>query len=346
MDYSPSCKCCLRHDLNSNAVVDTMLDSEDIRNQVQYLHSFLDSCPSSFRDRVLARQRDLRWFYDRRILTKELIAGRRVLDWECGDCAFSIALLLEGAASVTAIDSWLDLSDSAPLVSSIRSLTTKKQSLEQFCSEQGSDVQFDLVFANTVTEHIRDLPTAFTYLFKVLRPLGLFFTNHDNYYQPVGSHDHGFLYYGPGPEIVSQGVRCLELPNKCSASEVHRNYIRNSIPWTWNDSLEATRNPIDCSVCYYFRRSQPWAHLTYQDEFSRYFPCTSFTTGRHGSSLNKVTMFQLRQFVIEAGFNIERCERSTVVNKPPHHLLTDPFNFSEVELTTATYAVLASKPIE
>ncbi|MFO1075544.1 MAG: hypothetical protein U1E17_23160, partial [Geminicoccaceae bacterium] len=93
--------------------------------------------------------------------------------------------------------------------------------------------------------------------------------------------------------------------------------------------------------CFYFRRAQPWAHLLYQAEFRTYFGNETFFTGRRRSALNKVTLFQLRQFIVEAGMSIVAGDRSFVANEPPAALLGAPHFLSREDLRTCTATVLA-----
>jgi len=180
-----------------------------------------------------------------------------------------------------------------------------------------------------------------TICYRLLKEGGYLFINHDNYYQPTGAHDHGFLFYGENNMIVRQGPACWQMPEKCQASADHRRWIAEHLPWTWRNTEKLT--PENCTLCPYYKRSQPWAHLIYQNEFVSLFDNVSFTTGYPNSSLNKVTPFQLRQFVLEAGFVIEKEVRNRVSNLPPDFLLCPPYNFSLQDLTTSTMTLLARK---
>jgi 2-polyprenyl-6-hydroxyphenyl methylase/3-demethylubiquinone-9 3-methyltransferase len=101
-------------------------------------------------------------------------------------------------------------------------------------------------------------------------------------------------------------------------------------PPIWSEQLESMRDPNDCTTCPYFKRSQPWAHLKYQREFNTLFPFPMFKT-LDGGYLNKMTIFQIRQFALEAGFDIELEERYWLMNTidleplkdyPVHDLVT------------------------
>ena len=69
-----------------------------------------------------------------------------------------------------------------------------------------------------------------------------------------------------------------------------------------------------------------------------------FATGREGSSLNKVTAFQLRQFLQEAGLDVVMEHREILSNDPPPELLMAPLWFTEIELKTSLHRYLARKP--
>lgn len=309
------------------------------------VEAVLASLPEAYRARVAMRVQDLQGLRERGSLPGELLQSEWLIDWECGDCAFAIALLLCGAKRVMAADSWLDEGRLPSGLLAMPGLVTAKLDIAGVAAAfADAGIVADLVFANTVTEHIQDLPAAFTAIRRSLRPGGYFFTNHDNYYQPVGSHDHGFLFYGPNNEIVFQGVRCWEKAEKCAASDEHRARIARDLPWTLTREQDATRNPTNCDKCFYFRRAQPWAHLLNQAEFRTYFGSETFTTGRPQSGLNKVTLFQLRQLIVEAGMELVRFDRHLIVNEPPAELLAPPFCFSRDELETSTAAILARAP--
>jgi 2-polyprenyl-6-hydroxyphenyl methylase/3-demethylubiquinone-9 3-methyltransferase len=278
------------------------------------------------------------------VLPTSHITGKRILDWECGRGVFTALLLEQGAAAVTAIDSWLV--DSAYIQKNLNGLpgaSFERISLEQFAVDEQHHGAYDLIFANTVTEHMLNLPPLLAICYQLLAVDGELVINHGNYYEPVGSHDHGFLFYGENNEIVFQGPRCWESTTKCAASADFRRSIRERLSWTWGDWNESQLTPDNCIYCPYYRRAQPWAHLLYQQEFRQVFPQQCFTTGYPGSGLNKITPFQLRQFLIEAGFNIELWVPIYINNHPPQELLRPPFNFSIEDLCTAMIAVRCSK---
>lgn len=276
-------------------------------------------------------------------ITPADIAGKRVLDWECGAGIFALLFVERGAAEVRAIDSWLWTQACQDSMGHIPQIQFGKLSLEEFAADPANHGAFDFVYANTVTEHMLNLPRQLPLVSRLLRAGGLFVTNHDNYYQPVGSHDHGLMFYGPGPCIERKGPACWESPDKCAASAAHRAKLMKDLWWTWDERMERKLTPTDCTQCPYYKRSQPWAHLRHQHEFREVYPQTCFTTGYPKSSLNKVTPFQLRQFVIEAGFDITGWVANKITNTPPPELSAPPYNIPAADLTTCTITVYARK---
>lgn len=271
------------------------------------------------------------------------IQGKRILDWECGRGAFSAVFLERGASAVTAIDSWLDVAQTASTLGAHPDAKYARISVEKFSADAAHQGQYDFIFANTVTEHLPQLAQAFIQVYRLLAPNGVLVINHDNYYQPCGSHDHGFLFYDDKFGISFQGTKCWEAEAKCAASAEHRAGLKQRLPWTWDAEVEARLSPNDCTQCPYFKRAQPWAHLLHQAEFRSVFPQSGFTTGYSNSSLNKITLFQLRQFLTEAGFDLERWCPHPIANEPPAQLLAPPFGFHVDDLKTATVAVRCRK---
>ncbi len=301
----------------------------------------LSDFDAPMRRRIEGCQAALREFIGGGVLQPRLFADKVVLDWECGDGAFAAAFGLAGARRIIGSDRWLDIGHLPEALRTAPQYRFRRAELVEF--EQEIIGAVDLVFANTVTEHLPDLPRDFSAVHRVLKPGGYLMLNHDNYYQPVGSHDHGFLYYDGKGGIAQQGPDCWNLPEKCAASDAHRNDVASRLPWTWDARNEAGKDPLNCEACHYYKRSQPWAHLIWQGEFDRLYPQDSFSTGRPASSLNKVTIFQLRQFLIEAGFEIEREHRASVTNQPPDALLQGRTAFTPPDLQTNMYRVLARR---
>ena len=300
----------------------------------------LTDFPSEAQGRIKACEGVLHQFIGGGLLREDHFRDKIVLDWECGDGAFSAAFALGGARLVFGSDQWLDVKRLPAVARASPLFRFRRADIRDIEDELRGSV--DLAFANTVTEHIPDLPASFASLFQVIKPGGYLFLNHDNYYQPVGSHDHGFLRYG-GTDIVRQGPACWDDGANCSLSKPFRDEVARRLPWTWDQRNEAHLTPLVCADCHYYRRSQPWAHLLYQDDFGSLFPQNSFSTGKPNSSLNKVTIFQLRQFLTEAGFEIEKEGRAIVGNQPPDSLLRGPHPFTALDLKTSMYRVLARK---
>jgi hypothetical protein len=165
------------------------------------------------------------------------------------------------------------------------------------------------------------------------------FINHDNYYSPCGSHDHGFWFPGPDGYITFQGIDCWASEEKCEKSSAHRRSIIEKFYWTWGPEIDARLTPEDCASCPYYKRSQPWAHLAYAHEFLAVYPEPGMLTGRAHSLLNKVTPFQLLQFVTEAGFRVVKYTRNYIKNSPPPQVLK--LGISLDDLATMSLYVLA-----
>lgn len=288
-------------------------------------------------------QYEVKYWSETGVLSTTQIKGKQILDWECGTGVFTAIFIEEGAASVMAIDTWLDISYIKQTIGKLSGVHFRKISLDELAKNEQFHNAYDLIFANTVTEHLKDLAYLFTICHRLLAVNGEFILNHDNYYQPVGSHDHGFLFYGDDNQVVFQGSRCWENDAKCETSAEFRRLLHENFNWTWNEWNEAQLTPDNCHYCPYYRRSQPWSHLLYQNEFRQVFPQPCFTTGYPRSGLNKITPFQLRQYLIEAGFDIQAWVPRTVNNQPPQELLRPPFNFSVDDLCTSVIAIRCSK---
>lgn len=297
--------------------------------------AFLETLIPSVRADVDDKVRTLKFHEAVGCLSPDMYIGKRVLDWEAGLGGFAAAFYCLGASEVVAIDSWVEPSVISPELRQVDALTFEKISAVEYARRQSQAAQkFDLIFSNTVTEHIADLPAAFDALKSLSTDDGWYLNVHDNYYSPCGSHDHGFWFYGDAGRIDFQGVDCWARDEKCEASAAHRQRLLDDLPWTWNERLDSQRNPERCSECPYARRSQPWAHLRYVDDFSRVFDDRSFFTQREGSSLNKLNTFQIRQLLGEAGFEVVRFHRNRCTNSPSPELLDS--GFSPLELTTTT----------
>jgi 2-polyprenyl-3-methyl-5-hydroxy-6-metoxy-1,4-benzoquinol methylase len=302
---------------------------------------FIDGLPEPFRTRVRDCYRGLDAFEQAGYVPPHAYVGRTVLDWEAGDCAWSVVFLLKGARHVTAIDSYNNGEVASKALKDRLGFSFQRASAEAFAKlhAETHGNHFDFVFANTVTEHIQNLPLAFDALKRVMGQNGLFFCNHDNYYSPSGSHDHGFWLFGSDNYVTFQGTDCWASEEKCEKSSAHRRSVIEKLPWTWSLEIDARLTPENCANCPYYKRSQPWGHLAYAHEFLTVYPEPGMRTGRDRSSLNKITPFQLSQFLTEAGFQILKSKRNFVKNVPPPELLD--LGISLDDLTTGAFFVLA-----
>ncbi|MBI5582786.1 MAG: class I SAM-dependent methyltransferase [Deltaproteobacteria bacterium] len=270
-------------------------------------------------------------------LPPESYHNKDVLDLGCGLGAATALLRQRGARSVWGIDPMLTDEQLALLAALPQGrFTSAVLSREPFGTQQ-----FDLVYSHLTTEHILDLPDAFSTVFELLRPGGRFVSLHDNYYGPLGQHDQSFI----GGQTTKAGemffralsVPCWESSAKCAASLQFRTEIERLYDWT----VASWRlTPQNCRQCPYYCRSQLWAHIRYQDDYNHIYPGDFFKTNASGG-LNKVTPFQLRQFLVEAGFHVSHWQITAVKNKVPsaiRHILM------EQDLRTAQILFAADKP--
>ncbi|WP_343715726.1 class I SAM-dependent methyltransferase [Inquilinus sp.] len=256
--------------------------------------------------------------------------GLVVWDLGCGDGIFSGAFHGMGARSVLA-------SDLQNIVSpELRQHIEFRQcDIDHAAEAFGADLikSVDIVFMHLMTEHVSDLRGLFRSLARCLRPGTEIFVHHDCYQHPVGHHDHQLLFLDePSWSIKPQGVRCWEMPEKCGASAAHRGSLS---AYQWSAESEATRNPLRCDDCNYFRRSQPWAHLIYGNDYSRTFPEIWFR-----DELNRLTSSQVRWFAQEAGFSVTAEHRIMINNVPSDNLSA---LYGAAELRTFTYSMRAVK---
>jgi hypothetical protein len=273
-------------------------------------------------------------------LKEEAFIGKSVLDWECGRGVHSVLFLEMGARHVLGIDTFLDLEHGQMISSRLPGIRFRRETMKELQIEP--DNGFEFCFANTATEHLIDLPQQLISCFRRMKPNGVLFINHDCYYHPIGSHDHGFLSYDAHGKAVYNGPECWS-EKRCEVSEQFRELLVHRFPWTWDAKNEDSMDPTDCEKCSVYRRSKPWAHLIYQEDFANLFP-VAFTSGHEGGSLNKATTFQLKQYIIEAGFHIEFWQTSTVANDVPKSLLERPYGLTADELITWTVTAVARKP--
>jgi SAM-dependent methyltransferase len=287
-----------------------------------------------------ARAALARWAPDE-VLPPSLVARKRVLVWQCGRGEVAALFAELGAASVFGIDVHLD---AAAVPASLRELPTvrfARAGVDDLVADGAQHEAYDLVFANAATQHAAPLPGLLCHCYRLLSPGGRLVLIHDNYYQPVGSHDHGLLGYDASGAVAFQGPRCWDAEEKCAASADFRRGLREHVPWTWDEWTDLQISPDDCRRCPYYRRARPWAHLLYQEEFRQVFP-QPFFTGRPWG-LNKATPFQLRQWLIEAGFDVERWVPCPVPATPPAELLGPPFNLAVDDLCTASIAIRCAR---
>ncbi len=243
----------------------------------------------------------------------------------------ALLLLERGARSVTVIDTGLNEPFFREHLANVPGLSFYKGSVESYAAE--SCGLFELIVASSVTEHVLNLAEVLQVLYRILRPGGAFFTAHDNYYQPCGHHDGFMVVQGP-QGFAYPGPHCWEHVEKCSVSSEFRMSLMANGPWAWDAATENALTPLNCTLCPLYKRARPWAHLIYADEFLKVFPQEFFSTGRPHSGLNKITPFMLRQFIVEAGFEVELWQRNFIANEPPDELLCEPHCHNPVDLKT------------
>jgi SAM-dependent methyltransferase len=291
-----------------------------------------DKIPDFAAALTLAQQDIDRWA----CLSPESYRNKDVLDLGCGVGAASALLLHRGARSVWGIDPVLTDEQLVLLAALPRArFTSALLAREPFGAQQ-----FDLIFARFTTEHILDLPDAFSTLFDLLRPGGRFVALHDNYYGPIGQHDQAFIAGKVARSghmtFYSPSVHCWKSRAKCETSLQFRADIERLHDWT----IAAWQlTPQDCRQCPYYRRSQLLAHIRYQDDYNRIYPGAFFKTNATGG-LNKVTPFQLRQFLVEAGFIVSYWNAAKATNRVPSALR---HTLHEQDLRTATILFAAEK---
>lgn len=262
-------------------------------------------------------------------------SGQVVWDMGCGAVAFSLAFLAEGAKAVLGSDTVVDRSRIPAALFETEGLRIVEGDTAELAASAWADAEGPtFLFMHLVSEHVADLPA----LLRSVRsncPSGTrLFVHHDNYYQPVGHHDHGFLSHRPASNsIESNASRCWESAARCEASAAHREILRRDRGFQWGEASEATRDPANCDACNYRIRAEPWAHLTAADRFTQVFPEPFFT-----AALNKITLFQLRQHLIEAGFDIKSDLRDVLANRVPAAL---EGKFTDADLRTMTVTLVA-----
>lgn len=279
-----------------------------------------------------ALNNNLNVWESRGFITLSELRGASVLDFGGSYGQLAIIFLMHGASDATVIDINLPIELYRNKLKQFEKLKYSQSSLEAHSKQYPG--RYDFVMAHTVTEHVEDIASSFAAVYKALKPGGTFLLVHDNYYHPSGAHDNIMLQCNSDGIYGYNGPKCWGSLNKCSVSSNFRSLISTNLPWAWDEQAEKMLTPDNCDDCLFYKRTHPWAHIIYQSEFNAVFPQKCFTTGQVDSILNKITPFQLRQYVIEAGFDIDMWERSMVNNLPPSNLLDEPFCLSEADLRT------------
>ncbi len=172
----------------------------------------------------------------------------------------------------------------------------------------------EIVFMNLMSEHVYEIRTFLQQLSRRIPTGTKLFIHHDNYYNPMGHHDHSFLTLDSDWNVRQRSVPCWELPERCDATADRRKSLGN----LWSAASDATRDPKNCESCNFYKRSQPWPHLVRANEFARTFPESIFH-----KNVNKVTVPQLALYLVENRFAIRREVRSWVKNTPTEALVKD-----------------------
>ena len=284
----------------------------------------------------------LKKFQNLGLIKSDEIVGRTVLDWECGDGSFAAALLLHGAKKVIGIDTWLNAEQAKQNYEAFAgSLDFQRSSVFDFLENSPSFANsFDAAFTCNVTEHLPMLYKQIEFLSKTLKKGAPFVISHHNYFHAIGHHDFMFLASTP-KGLQVRAPACWESDEKCAASEDFRNREHKRRPWMWSAEIDNRRNPDDCSKCPYYKRARPWAHLIYADDFNDMYP-RGFSSEKDGSTLNKVTPFQLRQAAIEADFSIDFEQRDRSPAEPPAELVDSGY-FTTIDLQTFMYRIRCIK---
>lgn len=248
-------------------------------------------------------------------ISKSEIAQSLCMDFGGSHGQLAYWLLTKGASGATVID----LSIPGQLFKELQKYNEKfdfsSESIENF-SKINSE-RYDSVYAFTVTEHICNMPSVLSAIYNLLRPGGTFFFVHDNYFHPSGAHDNSILQCGKNGIYEYKGIKCWESKVKCKATEEMRLHMSNMPFPLWGKVSEGTCNPENCTNCNFYKRTHPWAHIIYRNEFKKVFPEIGFNF----TNLNKINPFQLKQHILEAGFTIDLWKRTYVQNQLPDELL-------------------------
>lgn len=287
---------------------------------------------------------NLMLWINKKYLSLDEIQGARILDFGGSWGQLAVNFINNGARDVTVIDTSFPVEFYKQKLKYYSNLHYDVSTIEEFSSKE--NVSFDLIVAHTVTEHLQSMASCLSSIYKLLRPGGLFFVVHDNYYHPSGAHDNMLLQCNSKGVYGYNGPKCWETSDKCISSNEFRRSVKINMPWAWDESAEKMLTPENCENCLFYKRSQPWAHLLYQYEFNDVFTQKSFTSGQADSMLNKITPFQLRQYIIEAGFDLELWQRTFVNNIPPRVLLYEPFCLNETDLKTVNVYARCRKKLD
>lgn len=265
------------------------------------------------------------------IILESLFKDKVILDLECGMGGASQIFYLLGAKRVIGLDFYLPdaLSDVYPKNSRIEYRKC------DFLTWEPEGIQgVDFIFLHNASEHIQHPAQYIEKCYSTLVQGGGLFIAHDNYYQPVGHHDHNFLFLSPsGDKVETVSPKCWLENVKCEYSRDFRLRLAKSSPPVWSANLDNSLDPKNCHNCCYYIRSQPWAHLLYQNNFNNLFPFPIFKVVNSGY-LNKITIRQLRQYCIEAGFFLEYENNYWLQNEVPQELLAD---YAKHDLLTFQY---------
>jgi len=155
----------------------------------------------------------------------------------------------------------------------------------------------------------------------------------------MGQHDHAFF------EAVDGAYNTYR--SKAARAGRRRTYVKHLLGsgrWSSGNTDWSIKDwvltPENCSACPLLPARRLWGHLLHQESFNDLYAGPFFKTDSSGG-LNKVTPFQLRQLLIEAGFAVTTWSARLITNEPPAELLR---LFSRSDLQTATILLAADKP--
>ena len=295
-----------------------------------------ESLTDSLRTKAVAVREQMERLDSQGLVLADDIAGKRILDWECGSTVHSAYFVHCGAKLVVSTDSYPMWPDPGRTFSaSGDSFMYRGGKLSDVLGELPRDIRFNLCFSNTASEHIviDDLRQSLGLIHERLSPDGVLFVNHDNYFSPMGAHDNA-LRHSPDDyrRIVPSGPACWER-GECDESSAIRDYLHTHIPHPSDKNSPPVSLVIqkgdygDCTRCPYFKRTRLWAHLLYEEEF------LALRGTWHRDCLNKLRLDELVTILDECGFAVERRHALVLADAPPPELLA---TFSREELTSTT----------